>query len=158
VDYQGGRPTDEQVEMAHRILRADYWNDVRDAAEGLIADHMTGQIESRDQALEALDEACGNHQRVIYTGQAMDCLGYSESADAYFDQYGADGSVTDEGVEWTRLALFAFRVDVARQLDAMGFSLDDEGAWGSAEDEEDDPGYDEEEVDRRIDERKLGRE
>lgn len=113
------------VEDARRVLRADYWSDVRGVADDLKARLAAGEFADRDEFTQALDETVDGHERVIYTCQAQECLLYSDNDGAYLDEFGADGAVEDGCLMWSRLAFAAFRADVVEHLDALGIDVND---------------------------------
>jgi hypothetical protein len=107
---------DEKLDAARSVLRADYWQDVRNVVDDLRANIERGHVTDREDAERFLDESCDGHQRVIYTGQAIECLLFSRHEDAYTDAGGEAIDVSD-GSAWSTLAYYAFRADVD---DAVG--------------------------------------
>jgi hypothetical protein len=122
---------EEAVKEAERVMRSDYYQDVRDAAES-IKDELEGQIKDgeegeslREWLIEHIDETIDGHSRVIYTASAIECLRFSDNDGAYIDDFGTDGVVSDGGINWSTLAYSAFRQDVIEQLDSMGVDVND---------------------------------
>ena len=113
------------VEDAHRVLRADYWSDVRGLAQDLKDRLERGEFTDRDDFVEALDQDVDGHQRVIYTGQAIESLLYSDNDSAYAEDFGAEGMLEGDSVAWSRLAYAAFRADVVEHLDAIDVDVND---------------------------------
>ena len=133
-------PTKDQIEEAHRLLRADYYADVRSTAEG-IRDELREKIDAmdfgtsesaREWLLDYLHETIDGHGRVIYPAEAQDCLRYSDNDDAYVEDFGTEGIVEDGCIHWSRLALAAFERDVIEQLEAIGVDVNDPLAVPSA--------------------------
>lgn len=106
---------DERLDAARSQLRADYWNDVRGVVDDVKLDIERRNLTTEDEVSEYIDQACDGHERVIYTGQAIECLLFTRNDDAYFDQY-CDYPDTTDGMQWTLLASMAFRADVSDEL------------------------------------------
>src|SRR5262245_30593426 len=70
---------DELKDLADTIGRARYYSAVRSYAEEIVADLKDGTIEDRDALIERIDETADGSAMVIYTGQAMDVLRYSDN-------------------------------------------------------------------------------
>jgi hypothetical protein len=122
-------PTETQVQNARRVLAADYFSDVRGAARYLAERLNQGEFgpggeATREAFTEALDQFVDGHERVIYTGQAMDCLRYSDHDDAAIEELGVDGLDWSSGTPWSALAFFAFRADVLDHLGAFDVDID----------------------------------
>jgi hypothetical protein len=112
---------DEQLEDARRVLRADYWNDVRSVVDDVKSDISSRSLVTEDEVTEYIDQAVDGHQRVIYTYKALECLLFSDNEDAYPDQVGEMPSA-ESGGNWSTLAYYAFRqdvVDVLGDIDAL---------------------------------------
>jgi len=112
------------VDKAHQVLRQDYFDDVRGLADDVLAWWDRDQDADRDGLVEYLDESVDGAGRVIYTGQAIECLRYSEHDDAYLDEMGELPSAKD-GMPWSQLAYFAFRADVIEHLESLGLDVND---------------------------------
>jgi hypothetical protein len=107
----------EARELALRILRADYYQDVRNVAQDARDAIDSGEIASYDQLQEYVDQSVDGSGRVIYTAQAQECILLSDHADAYFDECGdGDGLISEGSINWSQLAFSAFRHDVHSQL------------------------------------------
>lgn len=124
-----------RIGEANAVLRKDYWDDVRSAAEGLKQRLQDGEFNDRDQFLEALHETVDWHERVIYTFQAQQCLLYSDNDGAYFEDFGSEGAVRDGQLNWSALAYAAFERDIIEQLDALGVDVNDPIAEPEVEDD-----------------------
>lgn len=117
------------IEEARKPSERDqYWQDVRDMAASIeseladqIADGMRGE-DLREWLIEHIDESIDSSQRVICTYQAQMCLAFSDNDSAYFDEFGADGAVSDGCINWSALAYSAFRADV---IDCLGDVVND---------------------------------
>lgn len=108
----------ERLDAARNVLRADYWQDVENVISWLRHEIENGNITDADGATEYIDETVDSHQRVIYTGQAIECLLFSRNENAYVEEMGElpPRSPGDE-VNWSALAYYAFRADI---MDAIG--------------------------------------
>jgi len=96
----------------------EYHNDVAEAAQELAQAVLDGEVEDRDQLHDRLWETIDGHQRIIYTGQAIETLRYSNN-DAYtIENFGAEGLVEHGNIHWGRLAFGAFYADVMEHSDA----------------------------------------
>jgi hypothetical protein len=114
------------LDEAHRIIRSDYYDDVRSVADDLAEQWKSGEIGSRDDFLERLSEAVDGTQRVIYTGQAMDGLRASDNSGAYIEDFGAEGAIENGDIAWSRLMFAAMERDVTEQLEALGVDVNRE--------------------------------
>lgn len=109
---------DRLMQMADSIKRAAYYSSVRSYAEGIIDDLKSGDIPDREALIERIHETADGSQMVIYTGQAMDVLRYSDNDGAYGDNYGSEGMVSDGSINWSALAYAALEADINEQLSA----------------------------------------
>lgn len=106
---------DEKLDAARSVLRADYWQDVIGVRDELARLIERGDIADADDATQWLDETVDGHQRVIYTGQAIECLLFSDNEDAHYDEMGT-GPDFGDGAQWSQLAYFAFRADIMAEI------------------------------------------
>lgn len=113
---------DERLESARRVLRADYWADVRNVADDIRSAIESRDLDTEDAVAERLDEIVDGHSRVIYTGQAIEGLLYTDNESAYYD---AMGQWPDDESPWFALMYYAFRADI---LDTLGDIADLIGA------------------------------
>jgi hypothetical protein len=114
-----------RIEDAHQVLRADYWQDVREAAEELKDRLQAGEFGDREEFQDALHETVDGHQRVIFTFEAQQCLLYSDNDGAYFEDFGSEGVVKDGQINWSALAYAAFERDIIEHLDAIDVDVND---------------------------------
>lgn len=114
------------LDNARSVLRADYWNDVKGVVDDVKLDIERRNLTTEDEVSEYLDQACDGHQRVIYTGQAIECLLFTTNDEAY-EEYGslADLGADNSGEMYTKLAYFAFRADVSDDLGDVAALLED---------------------------------
>jgi hypothetical protein len=115
----------EARELAMRILRADYYADVRGTTSSILDAIKDKEVTDRDGLLERIDEECDGSARVIYTSQAIETLLISDNDSAYIDEFGTEGIVEDGSVKWSLLAYCAFHRDVIEQLGAAGVDVND---------------------------------
>lgn len=105
------------LEHALRVLQKDYWDDVRGIIEDCKDAIESGEIktdEDLDRYLWETVDGCG---RVIYTGEAMLGLRFSENDGAYLEEYGTDGAVENGQLNWSRLMFAALMADVREHPD-----------------------------------------
>lgn len=115
-------PTNEEkLEDARRILRADYWNDVRSVVSDITAEIENGELTDREAVYDRLDDLVDGSHRVTYTYAAMEGVTASHNDSAYEQEFGSDGMVEDGQIRWDRLCWAAMRQDV---LDTLG-DIDD---------------------------------
>lgn len=109
--------SDDQIEAARSVLRADYWNDVRNVVDDVKSAIERRDLTTEDEVTECIDIACDGTQRVIYTGQAIECILFTNNDEAY-EEYGDLDSLgaTSTGDLYSKLAYFAFRADVSDEL------------------------------------------
>jgi hypothetical protein len=107
---------DERIEAARRILRADYWQDVRNVVDDLRSEISNGTITDTDDAEVWLHETVDGHQRVIYTAQAIEGLLYTDNESAFVEDFGSEGLTEDDDIAWSRLAYAYFLADIRAQI------------------------------------------
>jgi len=115
---------DERLDAARGVLRADYWQDVANVISWLRHEISNGSITDTDAATQHIDETVDGHQRVIYTGQAIECLLFSLNEDAYQDETGDSPDMSD-GSHWSQLAYYAFRADIMAEIGDLDAFVDD---------------------------------
>ena len=124
------------VEDAERILRAAYWDDVRDMAESAEQAIKDGEVSDSSELSDWLWESIDGTGRVIYTGQAMDGLRWSDNDEAYFSEGLYCEEDFREGLPWSKLMFCAMLADVR---DTLG----DEDELFKGEDEDEEAGAEE---------------
>lgn len=107
--------------------RREYWGDVRGMAESIEAefreqakrDEWTSHDEdtAREWLNDHIYESIDGCARVIYTYQAKLCLVYSQHEGRYLEEFGAEGAVDGDCLNWSALAFAAFEGDVMDSLD-----------------------------------------
>lgn len=118
--------TEADCNAATTILEQDYFNDVRSVAKSLAREMRDGDV---DDFHDALHQAVDGTQRVIYTHQAKLAVILSPNGDAYFDEFGEEGAVTRDGIQWERLAFVAMQQDVIKELDVRGVDVNNPRSW-----------------------------
>lgn len=108
---------DRALMKAQERCRASYFADVREVAEEFVSMWNAGKFSSREDAIEWIDQSVDGSGRVMYTGEAMDCLRYSDNDGAYVEEFGAEGIVKDGDINWFTLAYSAFRADIMEHID-----------------------------------------
>ena len=107
-------PTDDQVNTALRVLRADYWTSVRSFAKDLVRRVRAGEIDRETGLSDAIHETCDGSSWCIYTAEsqrAVLCSDHDPSEDA--EDMGAE-SLTDG-----QRAYFCLVHDVTAQCEAI---------------------------------------
>jgi hypothetical protein len=131
----------EARDLAWRILRADYWRDVRSISESIRDAIKDGEVTDSESLSDRIHEECDGHQRVIYTSLNMETLLVSDNADAYADEFGEDGLIKDGSVNWAAMAYCALQADLNKQLEAEGVDLNDPCPEPDEDEDEEDPDH-----------------
>lgn len=121
---QNERTREEQSkaeDLAHTILRGAYYTDVREVAEEALQQIESGEITNTDELDTWLHETVDGHERVIYTGQAMDTVRYSDNDEEMVSEFGADGLVKGDSIQWSQIAYHAMLADVREELGEVEF-------------------------------------
>jgi len=117
-------------------IRRDYFDDVRDAADS-IKDELIGRLKDgeaeagdslRNWLMERIDQTIDGSGRVIYTFEAQKGLLCTDNGGAYFDEFGEEGAMDADGINWSRLMYAAYRMDVIEQLESIGVDVNDPDA------------------------------
>lgn len=123
--------------------RGHYRQDVRDTAQSII-DECKGQYKDgvrgeplREWLLEHIHETIDGSPRVIYTYLAQECLMESSNDSAYFENFGSEGAVSKDGINWGALAYCAFEADVIEEMGILDFDVNNPGAGFTDDDEGD---------------------
>ena len=110
------RITDDQEIDALRVLRASYWESVRDIAEDIAGEPDLTADDVSDRVAESVDGS----QWIIYTWRARLVRSLSDHGDAY-EEYGfgfmRDADDLDDSI--TRAAYLAMHDDVREVLDRI---------------------------------------
>lgn len=121
------RVSDSDVDAAVRVIRADYYQDVRDIGDDLKERIKDGEIEDEEELRERLSEDIGGSARVIYTMQTKLGLIASDNEDAYVDEV---GELPTEGgnLNWAAMMAAAMEQDVNEYLGDVSdlFSSEDD--------------------------------
>jgi hypothetical protein len=124
------------VEEAKRVLRAEYYGDVRSTAEELIEACKSGEIADREALFDRIHEECDGSAWIIYTANAQQVLMFSDNDDAGIEELGADSFDWKNGIPWSQLAFYAMERDVFDMLDALGLDVNDDASWREGEGED----------------------
>lgn len=109
--------TDTQIaERAHHLAANEYRDTVASIVENLKDEIKAGNITDADGAEEWLTETIDGHHDVIYTACAQEVLRHSSNDGAYFEEFGSEGAITDDGIEWSKLAYMALLADVREEI------------------------------------------
>ncbi len=109
--------TDEQEQDAMRVLRASYWESVRDIAQDIAQDIDLSADDVSDRVAESVDGS----QWVIYTWRARLVRSLSDYGDAYEEcgMFGNHTETHDLDAIITRAAYLAMYDDVCDVLDRI---------------------------------------
>ena len=108
-DEELQRIADGNAERAYRETVTGFVDDLKRAVRD-------GEIDDRDGAIEYLEQSIDGCQDVIYTARAQEVLRHSRNDDAYFNDFGSEGAITRDGIEWSKLAYCALLADVQEEL------------------------------------------
>lgn len=113
------------VGQAENALNRDYMEDVRDIANDAIRAIKDGEVTDAESLREHVEQSVDGTQRVIYTHRAKLGLCFTEHPDAYIDDFGAEGAVGDDGIQWSRLMYAAMMADVMVALERLDVDVND---------------------------------
>ena len=108
------QPSEGAVKDALSLLEADYWGDIRSNAKDVIRQIKDGEISSRDELYERLNEEADGTQWVIYTHQARVLLVCTNTPDAYEEEFGEKPDTVE------KQAYAAYLHDLTEQVEAEG--------------------------------------
>lgn len=109
--------TDERIkDAADNLARLEYRATVKGVVEDLERAIRDGEITSEDEAQDWLRDTIDGHHDVIYTHAAMEVCRQSDNDQAYFDEFGSDGAVSESGIEWSKLAYCALMADALEEI------------------------------------------
>jgi hypothetical protein len=106
----------EIADIADGNAQRAYYATVRGFVEDLKSEIKDGNINDADGAREWLEQSIDGCHDVIYTHAAQEVLRHSSNDSAYFDDFGSEGAITDNGIEWSKLAYCAILADVYEEL------------------------------------------
>lgn len=115
---------ERDYDAAMNTMRRNYWQSVRDYAESIRDDVLSGELSDWESVDSRLWEDCDGSAWIIYTFQAQQVLLLSDNDSIGVDELGADGFDWSNGVPYSQLAFFALRADISEQLDAIGIDYD----------------------------------
>lgn len=118
--------TEGDCRAAATILEQDYYNDVRSAARE-VAERL--KDEQPEESNEVISEVIDGTQRVIYTWQAKLGVIISKNGEYYIEEFGEEGAIEGDSINWSRLCFVAMEQDVIEELDRRGVSLGDPDSW-----------------------------
>ncbi len=118
--------TDADVDAAFNIMRAHYYQDVRDTAKELAKEMKAGDV---SEFSDTLHETCDGDQRVIYTFKAKVGLLCSDNEGAYTEQTGEPPPMQGDDINWSAMMFYAFQQDIVECLEANGVDVNDPDSW-----------------------------
>jgi hypothetical protein len=124
---EGGTP-EQQHDEAMRVLRAEYYQGVRDIVRELDERLKNKDI---DDWNDAIHQAVDGSYWVIYTHANFQVLMCSDNHNAYVEDFG-EPPVEGGEINWAALAFGAMYRDVQEQLEAEGVGPDGETEFEEA--------------------------
>lgn len=121
-----GRITEAQHDEAMRVLRAEYYQSVRNITEDLARAIKDGEITDQDSMETWIHQTIDGSYWVIYTHANFQVLMCSDNDDAHGENYG-EPPVDGDSINWAALAFAAMEADVRQQIDAEGITVPEEG-------------------------------
>ena len=124
--------------MANQITFYSYWKEVWLATKSLAREAMEQTDGDREVAEDLINDSMlheyvDGHQWIIYNGYNLDVIKFSDNADYYVDNFGADCAGTN-GLSGTAIAFWCMYADIA---DRISDALDDVEAGHESEEEND---------------------
>lgn len=144
IAYVESRDAEESAtsQRAENEAQKRYQDDIRGVGDEFMAMAKDGDFDDDDEANTWLHESIDGHGRVIYTAKAQECLCLSSNDDAHIEEFGSEGIVSDDGIQWSVLAFSAFSADIREYLDAHDVDPSDPDTWGMETETEIDPDED----------------
>ena len=115
-EEEAGELLDRATSLAGRAYKAH----VRDLAEGILEDIVSGEIEDRDDFSTRIHETVDGDGWVIYTWKAKMVLMCSDNSGEGADEGTVDSSEFRHGIPWSGLAYCALERDVIDYLLSEG--------------------------------------
>lgn len=115
------RVTSSDLDDAVRIIRSDYYSEVRGIADEIIEAVKDGEITTQDALEERLHQEVDGSGRVIYTFKSKLGLLVSDNADAYSEEYGGEVPSAGGEVDYAILMAAALTADVREVLPSFDF-------------------------------------
>lgn len=119
------------VQDAVSVIRRDYYDDVKGVADNIM-ERLKEEYESdvrgeqlREVLIESMHETIDAQGRVMYTFQAKLGLLVTDNAGTYLEEYGAEGALLGDDINWSALMFAAMERDVYEELDRRGFDVND---------------------------------
>lgn len=116
--------TEKQHDEAVRVLRAEYYSRVRDMVEEAKDEIKAGNIHSREELDEYVEQSIDGSYWVIYTHANRQVIFVTDNPDAYIDDFG-EPPIEGGDIDWAALAYAAMRRDVYDLLDAYSDEIDE---------------------------------
>lgn len=126
--------TERQHDEAVRVLRAEYYQAVRDIVEEAMDEIKDGRIPDREGLDEYLHQSVDGSHWVIYTHANFQVIFVSDNQDAYTEDFG-EAPVEGGDVNWAAMAFAAMKRDVDDLVGAREDEID--ALFDEEEDDED---------------------
>ncbi len=127
--------TEKDHDEAVRVLRTEYYQEVRSIVEEAMGEIKGGNIADREGLDEYIDQSVDGSYWVIYTHANFQVIFVSDNHDAYMEDFG-EPPVEGGDINWAALAYAAMRRDVSELASAHDAEI--EALFDEEEEEEDD--------------------
>lgn len=120
------------IQAAENVIRRAYWQEIHSIVDDAKTKINDGTITDMESLETWLHETIDNHQWIIYTKYNFYVLLFSDNESAYADNFGSEGLVKDDAINWTAMAYCAMKADVRAAMpddDELFSSVEDETAW-----------------------------
>ena len=102
--------SEEKIRLAERILRRDYWADIRAFAQELKQKLDSEELDDVDSAYQWLFETVDSCSWTFQTWLSLKCLLFSDNTWAYYENSG------EEEINVCKVAHYAFERDLQDQI------------------------------------------
>lgn len=117
-----GRISEQQHDEAMRVLRAEYYQAVRDIVKEADRAIKDGEITNDEELNDWVHQTVDGSYWVIYTHANFQLLLVTDNHDAYSEDFG-EAPVRDGNINWAALAYAAMERDVREQMDAEDIAV-----------------------------------
>lgn len=107
---------EREHDEAVRVLRAEYYQDVRDMVGNAMEEIRAGNITDREGFDEHINQSVDDSYWVIYTHANKQVIFVSDNDDAYVDEFG-EAPVEGGDINWAAMAFAAMQRDVYDAVD-----------------------------------------
>lgn len=116
--------TEKDHDKAVSVLRAEYYQAVRDIVEEMMGEIKNGNINDREGLEEHVNQSVDGSYWVIYTHANFQVIFVSDNHDAYMEDFG-EAPVEGSDINWAALAYSAMMRDVHELMEAYDNEIED---------------------------------